>query len=155
MQASMTTAQEPIEANALWILKARHEQVSSMFQTIWNNYITFYTVFLTFSLGAMGWLIAHKEKDIIPRPVHWVIVLALILQSFLTSITSAFVALYSHKLAREQLSNEADILGGEPRPSSLLKSSIPGPLGIWAGVANCIAMLGMIAAWVYIGFYMS
>jgi uncharacterized membrane protein len=145
------------EDNSLWLLKARHEELGSMFRTAWNNYISFYTVFLTFSLGAMGWLVAHKESDPMPRRVHHVIATVLIMQSLLTAITSAGLAMYSHRVGVDYVRTEMGILGTASMPSSAFSSfssAIPVALGVWAGGANCVAMLGMIGAWIYVGFFM-
>jgi hypothetical protein len=155
MESPSMTLNEAAEDKALWILKARHEELGSMFRTVWDNYIKFYTVFLTFSLGAMSWLVTQQDKYPMPRRVHRVIAMALILQSLLTAITSASIAMYSRTVTSEQLSTEDSILGSGPRAPIILTPSIPGTLGMWAGVANCIAMIGMIAVWIYVGFYMT
>jgi hypothetical protein len=49
-----------------WLLKRRHEDVSTTFRTGWDLYIKFYTVFLTFSMAAFGLALADKvPKNII------------------------------------------------------------------------------------------
>lgn len=158
----MTTS-EPVsiqphgdEGVVVWLLKRRHEEFSEMFRAAWDNYIKFYTVFLTFSLGAMGWLLAQTGNQSLPARVKHVIAIVFIAQSLLCSITSAGLGLYSHKVGADQARSEADILGSLVVAPVMRKvQSIPVALGIWAGCANAAAMLGMLFAWFYIGFLSS
>jgi hypothetical protein len=58
--------------------------------------VKFYTVFLTFSLDAIGWLIAHKESEVILHS-HIVIAGDFIGRSLLSSVTSVTVAIHSRE----------------------------------------------------------
>lgn len=127
-----------------WLLKKRIEEASAMFRAVWDNYIKFYTVFLTFSLGALGWIIEHSDSQAL-RHSHTVIVIVFIGQSLLTSITSVAVSLYSRRTARELLLLEKALIPDCPEPPLCLQSStIPVGIALWAGIANAVAMLGMI-----------
>jgi hypothetical protein len=67
----------PVEDSAnVWLLKRRHEDISSMFRTCWDLYIKFYTVFLTFSVAAMGWVVARDKGGALPCNVSHVLLLA-------------------------------------------------------------------------------
>ena len=85
-----------------WVLKQRVQDLGTTFRAVWDIYIKFYTVFLTFSLAALSWLIEHK---ITSSHSHKVIAVVFIGQSLLTSITSGAIGFYSYK-AGKQLSEE-------------------------------------------------
>jgi hypothetical protein len=124
-----------------------------MFRTSWDNYIKFYTVFLTFSVAAMGWLLTSGGVPQRPPTIDHVLAYALIGQSFLTAITSAAIAMYSRAVAQQHARVEDAVLGELPAPTALIGTkAIPVELAIWAGWANAVAMLGMCFAWAYIGF---
>jgi hypothetical protein len=135
-----------------WLLKKRIEEIGTMFRAIWDNYIKFYTVFLTFSLGALGWLIEHGESKALTHS-HTVIVIVFMGQSILTSITSVAVAIYSRRMAQDLASLEQELLATASKPSVILSANpIPVSIALWAGIANAFAMLGMTAEWYRVGF---
>src|SRR5580698_4937053 len=142
----MATTPTTAESSALdWLLKKRIEEIGTTFRAVWDYYIKFYTVFLTFSLGAMGWLVQHTEAEAVAHH-HVVIAVVFIGQSLLTAATSAGVALYSHQTAANQLTLEKTLLSTEPMPKALkIAQAIPVKLALWSGFANTVAMLGM--AW--------
>ncbi|QNI30843.1 hypothetical protein H7849_17200 [Alloacidobacterium dinghuense] len=124
-----------------------------MFRAAWDNYIKFYTVFLTFSLGAMGWLLTFTEKNKPSPRIYHVIAIVFIVKSLLTVITSASIARYSSRVGIEYAQTEKDVLGSVPTPPTLLNTqAIPVTMAVWAGWANAVAMTAMIVAWVIVGF---
>jgi hypothetical protein len=124
-----------------------------MFRAVWDYYIKFYTVFLTFSVAAMGWLLTRDGNDSVPKKIHYVLAIVFIAQSMLTATTSASIALYSRRVGREHARVEGDMLGAVAAPSALIGTgAIPVDLAMWSGWANAVAMLGMSVAWAYIGF---
>lgn len=146
----------PTEDSAdVWLLKRRHEDMSTMFRTCWDLYIKFYTVFLTFSVAAMGWLLARDQNNRVPPKVFHVIAVVLIAQSLLTATTSAAMAFYSRRVARDHIRLENAVLGSAPVQTALIETSaVPVALATWSGWANAVAMLGMCYAWWYIAFSM-
>jgi hypothetical protein len=143
----------PEDSVVFWLLKRRHEELGAMFRAAWDNYIKFYTVFLTFSVAAMGWLLTHDPKVLISTGICHVLAIVFIVQSMLTAMTSVFLAIYSRRLGREYARVESDVLGAMSWPPSLIGTqAIPVELGVWAAFANAAAMIRMSCAWGYIGF---
>ena len=133
-----------------WVLKQRTKELGTMFRTVWDIYIKFYTVFLTFSLAAMGWLIEHK---ITSSHSHKIIAGVFIGQSLLTAITSGAIGFYSYKVGKQLSGVELTLLTGINLPPALRRAqTIPSGLGLWAGFANASAMILMSLVWYWIGF---
>jgi len=42
-----------------WILKRRHEDLGVTVRMCWDLYVGFYTVFLTFSVVGLGWILTR------------------------------------------------------------------------------------------------
>jgi hypothetical protein len=147
----MGTATTPTGNTGLdWVLKQRVQDLGTTFRTVWDIYIKFYTVFLTFSLAAMSWLIEHK---ITSSHSHKVIAVVFIGQSLLTSITSGAIGFYSYKVGKQLSGVEITLLTGVPLPSALKRTqTIPSGLGLWSGFANAAAMIGMACVWYWVGF---
>ncbi|HTC48457.1 MAG TPA: hypothetical protein VK722_14125 [Candidatus Aquilonibacter sp.] len=147
----MVTGKIPPENAGLdWVLKQRIQDVGTMFRTVWDIYIKFYTVFLTFSLAAMSWLIEHK---ITSSHSHKVIAIVFIGQSLLTSITSVAIGLYSYEAGKQLSGAEITLLTGISLPAALKRTqTIPSGLGLWSGFANAAAMIGMACVWYWVGF---
>lgn len=136
-----------------WLLKKRIEEIGTMFRSIWDNYIKFYTVFLTFSLGALGWLIEQHGEDKPLTHSHTVIVIVFMGQSILTSITSLAVGFYSRRMAQDLASLETELLATASEPFVIVSANpIPVSIALWAGIANAFAMLGMTVVWYWTGF---
>lgn len=145
------TAQIPTEnANLDWVLKQRVQELGTTFRTVWDIYIKFYTVFLTFSLAAMSLLIEHKITS--PHS-HKVIAAVFIGQSVLTAITSGAIGVYSYRVRKHLYGVELTLLTGIHLSPALKRAqTIPSGLGLWSGFANAAAMLGMACVWFWIGF---
>src|SRR5215467_13757228 len=85
-----------------WILKRRHEDLSLTFRSSWDLYIRFYTVFLTFSVIGLGWVLTGPaEIRMVPRAKQ-VITIVFLIQTILTAVTSGAMALYTEHVAHEQ-----------------------------------------------------
>src|SRR5256886_13984005 len=51
-----------------WILKRRHEDLGVTVRMCWDLYIKFYTVFLTFSVVGLGWVLTRPgDIQMLPR----------------------------------------------------------------------------------------
>jgi hypothetical protein len=126
-----------------WILKQRIEGMSTTFRSVWDLYIKFYSVFLTFTLGAMSWLIEHRETQSMEHN-HNVVAVVFIGQGILTCITSVGVASYSCETSNMMVEMEKEIVSVKSMPKSLLETKpLPVALAIWSGSANAAALLGM------------
>lgn len=145
-----TAPQSTEDANLAWVLKQRIQDLGTTFRTVWDIYIKFYTVFLTFSLAAITLLIEHKFSN---SHSHKVIAVVFIGQSLLTSITSGAIGFYSYKVGSQLSGVEITLLTGVHLPPSLKRAqTIPSGLGLWCGFANAAAMVGMACVWFWVGF---
>lgn len=143
---------QPELATDVWLLKQRLSETGPMFRSCWDNYLKFYTVFLTFNLAAMGWFVQKDASHIShPHPIAGVFSAL----TLLCAITSAAIALYTRKAAKDYLALERTIFGAGDESVVLEKSPSPIPtqLAIYAGMANCIAMIGMACVWIVVGFF--
>jgi uncharacterized membrane protein len=110
--------------------------MGTTFRSVWDLYIKSYTVFLTFSLGAMGWLIEHRETQSMEHN-HKVVAVVFIGQSILTCVTSVGVAIYSYETSKRMVETEKEIDSVKSMPKSLLETKpLPFALAIWLGSAN-------------------
>ena len=83
------------ESTQEWILKRRHEDLGVTVRMCWDLYIKFYTVFLTFSVIGLGWILTRPgDAQMIPRARQLIAVVFLI-QTILTAATSAGIGLYT------------------------------------------------------------
>ncbi|HTV55218.1 MAG TPA: hypothetical protein VMI06_09905 [Terriglobia bacterium] len=143
----MATSVEPVpkvaQKTSQLLLEKRLDEIGPMFRAAWDLYIKFYTVFLMFSLGAMGWVIEHKTER------HELMAGAFIGQTFLTLGTNVGMALYTYRTKRNHEELEAELAGDDAVPTAEV---IPIALGIWAGTANALGMAGLIWVWFRIGF---
>ena len=89
------------ESSDEWILKRRHEDLSLTVRASWSLYIQFYTVFLTVSVIGLGWMLTRPaDAPMVPRAKH-VIAIVFVIQTVLTAITSAVMALYTLRVAHD------------------------------------------------------
>lgn len=142
--------------NRLWLLKSRYADLGTTFRTVWDLYIKFYTVFLTFNIAALGLFLS---KDPFPtqlgktgsKPdIHvFVLILVFAAQSALLCGTSILIAKYSRKAAADQqrLENELLVEDAQAKVPGF-ESVFPLALARWAALANATVMLGMVAIWV-------
>lgn len=148
----MSTTPAVTESPTLdWLLKQRIEELGTTFRAVWDYYIKFYTVFLTFSLGAMSWLIAQKDSPAIQRN-HRMIAGVFIFQTLLVAGTSLGVAIYSRQTGDKLEMLQQTLLAGALLPAALKKANpVPRSLATWSGLANALAMLGMVLEWWRVG----
>jgi hypothetical protein len=139
--------------NRLWLLKSRYADLGTTFRTVWDLYIKFYTVFLTFNIAALGFFLSKgsflAQLATTSKRYIYVLVLVFAVQSALLCGTSILMAKYSTKAAADQKRLENELLLGDAQ------AKVPGfesvfPLGLarWAALANATVMLGMVAIWV-------
>ena len=135
-----------------WVLKRRHEDLGVNVRMCWDLYLRFYTVFLTFSVVGLGWVLTRPgDIQMVPRAKQ-VIAIVFLIQTILTALTSAALAPYTRHVAHDQERIE-DLLTqshGGARPS--IKPAVPTFLAQLGGWSNCAAMLAMAALWLYVGF---
>lgn len=125
-----------------------------MFRAVWTIYISFYTVFLTFTGFAFGWFVGgfggNPNASHPPRAVIFII----ILQSIQTATTSASLTLYSRKVKEDYEKTEELLLGDSQLLGKLYWCSpFPVQLATWAGYANAFAMLLTTSGWIYLVFW--
>ena len=132
-----------------WILQRQHADMSENLRAAWTAYIQFYSVFLTFSVVALGWFLTAgvKWSSGVKPFIAW----AFVVQSGLTAITSFGIALNSRQVACRQRRIERELLqvplGSE---TGKLESAIPVGLAVWSGSANGVAMVFVTALWFYL-----
>jgi hypothetical protein len=147
---NMTTAEQVATERRL-------TEIGNMFRACWNTYIIFYTVFLTFSITAIGlvggWIVANAES------LNWRKIVLIhtvaglfIFQSVLAAITSGSLAIYSQKAGVAYDTLETVLLDSEPSGVLTLTKPVPVKLATYAGVANTLAMIVKACVWFYIGF---
>jgi hypothetical protein len=148
-QSNLVSVTNLEDSTDVWLLKRRHEDTSTMFRTSWDIYIKFYTVFLTFSMAAMGLVLTRTP----PKNVAHILAEVFIGESLLCAISSAFMAVYTRWVARDLRRLEKALLGSAPAPGVIAETSaIPSGLASWAGWANAVGMVGLGCAWAYIAF---
>jgi hypothetical protein len=135
-----------------WILKRRHEDLGVTVRMCWDLYIKFYTVFLTFSVVGLGWILTRPgDVQMIPRGKQ-VIAIVFVIQTVLTALTSAGIALYTVHVAHDQDHIEDLLTQSHPGGRPSVRPAVPSLLAQWGGWSNCAAMLAMAALWIYAGF---
>lgn len=139
-----------------WLLKHRLEETGTMFRAVWDNYLKFYTVFLTFNIAAMGYVLTRPDQKVVDVPMSPMIrdILGKVFagENLLVAATSACIALYSLRTAKHSDRLERALLGKSEIPYLLTDiKTIPAALAAYAGWANCIGMLGLVYAWIYLG----
>ena len=115
-----------------WILKRRHEDLGVTVRMCWDLYIKFYTVFLTFSVVGLGWVLTRPSDIMVPRAKQ-VIAVVFVIQTILTAITSGAMGLYTVHVAHDQEHIEGLLtqLHAGVRPS--VRSAGPALLAQFAG----------------------
>ena len=138
----------------LWLRKKRYEELNTNFRTIWDLYIKFYTVCLTFNVAGLG-----LTTQWIEQKNRWPVVIVFTLLNIITSITSAMMAKHSEKISLDIESTAKFIcLQEEGAPLSfdkedkVLKSPVPHSLAKYAGYANFFACLLLASCWIALLF---
>jgi|ERR1700728_3464098 hypothetical protein len=135
----------------------RLTEIGNMFRACWNTYIIFYTVFLTFSITAIGlvggWIVANAEHlDWRKIALIHTVTGLFIFQSVLACVTSASLALYSQHAGHAYNSLEERLLEAKPPEFLKLNKPVPVKLATYAGLASAISMIVKACIWFYIGF---
>jgi hypothetical protein len=135
-----------------WILKRRHEDLGVTVRMCWDLYIKFYTVFLTFSVVGLGWMLTRPgDVQIVPRAKQ-VVAIVFLIQTVLTAVTSAGIALYTVHVAHDQDHIEGLLTQSHPGGRPPIRPAVSALLAQWGGWSNCAAMLAMAVLWLYVGF---
>jgi len=135
-----------------WILKRRHEDLGVTVRMCWDLYIKFYTVFLTFSVIGLGWMLTRPgDIAVVPRAKQ-VIAIVFLIQTILTAMTSGGIALYTVHVTHDQEQIEQLLTQSHPDARPSIRPAVPALLAQWGGWSNCAAMLAMAALWLYVGF---
>jgi hypothetical protein len=138
------------ETEMQWLLRKNIEEISQNFRTVWDLYLKFYTVFLTFNIVAMAWLFGDKGRIQEGKPLYFMVTVFAI-QCILTGITSGMVANYSKdteamlSVAQERLLTYAKETTIGPLEYS---GGLPISLGQWGGWANCSSSILLMVAWI-------
>ncbi len=135
-----------------WILKRRHEDLGVTVRMCWDLYIKFYTVFLTFSVIGLGWILTRPADLQTIRRGKQVIAIVFLIQTILTAVTSAGIALCTVHVANDQDHIEGLLTQSHPGGKPSVRPAVPSLLAQWGGWSNCAAMLAMAALWIYAGF---
>ena len=126
----------------------QYREHATSFRSSWDIYIKFFTVFITFNVIAIGAVLERVAPT--NRPLMSA---AFIAQNLLAAGTALGVAWYSRR-CKEQMERTADVLlasAGDPATRAILREApIPANTGVWAGVANFIAHVTLIAVWILI-----
>ena len=137
--------------NHLWLMKSRYSDLGTTFRTVWDLYIKFYTVFLTFNIAALGFFLSENGflvKLGAMGSKHKLLVSVFAVQSLLLGGTSILMATYSKRAADDQRRLEIELLvEGAKEPVPGFRSVFPLGLARWAALANATVMLGMVAIW--------
>jgi hypothetical protein len=141
---------EPANSSLDWLAKKFWDEVSLQYRAVWDLYLKFYTVFLTFNILGLGVAVQH-----IPTDRRLVIVVAFVLQNALSMVTALFVAHFSNSTARriEEISafiaRDGDPQSEELRlPPQLSESPLPGRLGFWSGCGCAFSHLTLVGCWI-------
>lgn len=134
-----------------WLVKKLIEENSLAFRTVWDLYLKFYTVFLTFSITALALTVQYVKHQNQRLPI----VLVFVFQNLISAGTAYGVARFSYvsgkrfeAVCRQHLRQltlsdaEADQL------KALCESPMPGWLGVYGGVANMASHVSLIACWI-------
>ena len=133
-----------------WLGKKLLDETSLSYRTVWSLYLQFYTVFLTFSIVALGLTLEHVSRN-----NRWPIAFALIIQNLLSAATAGCIARFSGISARRYEELCKIYIEADPEHKKLAGvglSPLPGWLGTFGGYANLVSHVLLIACWVAILF---
>jgi hypothetical protein len=136
------------------VLLHRYSDIGVNFRIVWDLYIKFYSVFLTFSVAALAWLASKDDPFAAGGSERWTVVAAFVIQSLFTALTSAKIALYSGEVVGQlsQFSDDAATFSEESDVKELCKkTSLPTNLARYAGWANFLSMLALAIVWIVVG----
>ena len=144
-----TTPQRSSNSEWSWLIRRQLDDLGMQVRTVWDLYLKWYTVFLTANVAGLALTVqyVHPEHR---KPVVW----AFILQNFISSFTALSVGIFSERSARRATELAAEIILPEMCSAKdrklILKSTIPGRLGLWSGIANLLSHAAMILCWYFV-----
>lgn len=143
-QTSTSAHLEPWQVLAL----EQYRELNTNFRSLWDIYIKFYTVFLTANVLGIGVVIDRVDPD--NRPL---IAAAFIAQNLLAAATAAGLATYG-RTCRRRLEDTAALFApptsDRAAASVLSRPPIPDTLSTWAGAANIVSHIILIALWIVV-----
>jgi len=148
LSGEQSAAAAPPGEHQIWILKARYADISQNFRAVWDIYIKFYTVFLTFNIAALGLLISNQFHS--TEPLRFTICCVFCFLSLLLAATSIYVVSYSRRCANDHVDIEKLLSQSERAFIRHKPGSLPVALATWSGWANVAVMLGMAVIWAVI-----
>ncbi len=134
--------------NANWLTKSLLDQEFASYKTVWDLYLKFYTVFLTVNLVALAAVVEHVKTE-----ERNIIVLAFVIQNLFSTGTAIIIAIFSRKTAKRYNDICIHLVKDNNCPDVILesaKSSVPGWVGYWGGIANAASHIALSACWIAI-----
>jgi hypothetical protein len=138
-----STIVPPNSADVEWARRRHIEELTSQFRTVWDIYIKFYTVFLTFSLAAIAFVAGTNNQG--PKGF---VALAFVVQSVMTLGTTIGVGIFSSNTAKELERSVREIAGRSEAEHPWL----PHRLACYSAFANSVGLVLFIGIWLYIAF---
>jgi hypothetical protein len=137
-------------SNRDWLGQKALDECSVQFRTVWDIYIKWYTVFLTFNILALGVTTEHLKG----RSVQ-VVAMVFVAENIISLFTGIQIARFSAATKKQASAIAKWIASSDAPPLSMppddvLDCPIPGALGRWSGLANSLSHLFLIACWIAI-----
>lgn len=141
------------ESNRDWLARKTLEECSLQFRTVWDIYIKWYTIFLTFNIAGIGVAAQHLKGLAVG-----VVALTFVAENLISLLTAIYIARFSISIERRALEAAAWLASegesGQKLPekssSPIVQFPIPGSLGFWSGWANAASHLFLMICWVAI-----
>jgi hypothetical protein len=118
----------------------------------WDQYMKFYTVFLTTNIIAVGLVVEHVHS----RWDRFPIAIVFIVQNILAAITPLKLKALSQS-AKEELARALETTK-EAEPLQTFMAAldvVPAHFAVWVGVANSIAQFGLAVLWILLVLFAS
>ena len=137
----------PAPVNQLDFIQQQLDEIRDSFKFVWTEYLKWYTFLSTLNLLALGFV--HGSATTPNRPS---IVLAFATFNFLGCITSIALFEYTRRNRRRWSDGKAIIrsgLTGSGASGDVVETlTLPFAIGMWAAVANGIALLLFLVIWI-------
>jgi hypothetical protein len=131
-----------------WAIKHRIEDLTVMTRACWDMYIKFYTVVMTFNIGAMVLIGGFGKQLANPGPTPRGLAILFAFQDLITTAFSLYMIKYSNEVSRNYLTLEKELLGEATLPDGTSNTPpVPIKLMKMGGLGNALAMAGMVGAW--------
>jgi len=134
--------------NRDWVAQKALEECSVQFRTVWDIYIKWYTVFLTFNILALGLAAEHLKG----RSIQ-VVAVVFVAENLISLVTGIRIGSFSASVKHQADSIAAwlastDAPQASPAPQAALDFPVPGNLGQWSGYANALSHVFLIICWI-------